>query len=662
MAHSARLSIVGFLDLKYFRIPVVSGFCWVVLSYFLPIMSHAQGFVYARLQGQPLMNTAGWSLIGAAGIGDTNGDVDTFSNEMILVPPTNNNSGAVFYNQPLDLSLCTRWSARFDFRMWEGTAADGIAFCFLDIPPAGFISGGGIGIPTNGNGLKVVFDTWDNGCGPNPEVQIYSGPGYNECIAGIVKVNNTNGNLSFMRSNNYHAVQVDYDSGFVSVMIDSVVWLSGVYAPANYVGYLGFTSSTGGSTDRHSIRDVVIYTEGTSLLGFQSIDTTRRLPLIQAQCYSDSLWVRTRGKFRCASVDSTGSDLRLYSPTGVPIPIYRVQSFCTDGRSDSLLVLLATQLVQPGDHHLVVRNGLDGNPILGDCNSRIDDFDSLTIRVVNCYTYSQPVNMRNVSVTPDNQGLNLIWESPPGINPNFFRGYRLQRNDRPEGQQWSDIAFIPQWLDTLYYTDEPDPTQESRDFRVILQVLYNPDCPPGDSVGSILLRDPSAFLANATLFDGRLSWLPYSEAWTSPRYELWMSRPDVGPDSQRVATTTDTFLDFSKPRELGRFRLHVHTINDQDGRYARSNDLEFSVDELELEVYNVVTPNNDGVNDVFYIRHIEAYPEARVRLFNRWGQPVFDRVTYSNDHQPTDLEAGSYVYLIEVPGKNPIQGILRVQR
>jgi gliding motility-associated-like protein len=477
-----------------------------------------------------------------------------------------------------------------------------------------------------------------------------------------VKVNNTNGNLSFMRSNNYHAVQVDYDSGFVSVMIDSVVWLSGVYAPANYVGYLGFTSSTGGSTDRHSIRDVVIYTEGTSLLGFQSIDTTRRLPLIQAQCYSDSLWVRTRGKFRCASVDSTGSDLRLYSPTGVPIPIYRVQSFCTDGRSDSLLVLLATQLVQPGDHHLVVRNGLDGNPILGDCNSRIDDFDSLTIRVVNCYTYSQPVNMRNVSVTPDNQGLNLIWESPPGINPNFFRGYRLQRNDRPEGQQWSDIAFIPQWLDTLYYTDEPDPTQESRDFRVILQVLYNPDCPPGDSVGSILLRDPSAFLANATLFDGRLSWLPYSEAWTSPRYELWMSRPDVGPDSQRVATTTDTFLDFSKPRELGRFRLHVHTINDQDGRYARSNDLEFSVDELELEVYNVVTPNSDGVNDVFYIRHIEAYPQARVRLFNRWGQPVFDRVTYANDHQPTDLEAGSYVYLIEVPGKNPIQGILRVQR
>ncbi|MBM3918577.1 MAG: hypothetical protein FJ344_03615 [Sphingomonadales bacterium] len=638
------------------------GLCFGFLAFFMPEYGHSQGFVYARLQGQPLMNTAGWSLIGAAGIGDTNGDVDTFSNEMILVPPTTNNSGGVFYNQPLDLSLCTRWSARFDFRIFEGSAADGIAFCFLDVPPSNFVTGGGIGIPTNGTGLKVVFDTWDNGCGANPEIQIYSGPGYNECIAGIVKINNTNGNLNFMRSNNYHTAQVDYDSGFVSVMIDSVVWLSGVYAPANYVGYLGFTSGTGAATDRHSIRDVLIYTEGTSLLGFQSIDTTRRIPLIEAECYSDSLWVLTRGKFRCASVDSAGSDLRLYSPTGVPIPIYRVQSFCTDDRSDSLLLLLATRLVQPGDHHLVVRNGRDGNPILGDCNSRIDEFDSLTIRVVNCYTYTRPVDMRNVSVTPDNQGVNLIWESPPGINPDFFRGYRLQRNDRPDGRQWTDIAFLSRIEDTLYYTEDPNPTRESRDFRVILKVYYNPDCAPGDSVGSIFLRDETGFLADATQFDGRLSWLPYSEAWSNPRYEIWMSRPEVGLDSQRVTSTTDTFVDFSKPRELGRFRLHVHTVNDLDGRYARSNYLDFVVDELELEVFNVVTPNGDGINDAFYIRYIEAYPQARVRLFNRWGQSVFNRVAYANNYQPSDLEAGSYIYLIEVPGKNPLQGILRVQR
>lgn len=644
------------------KIPLWAVALFMALSVLLPSPAWSQGFVYARLQGQPLMNTAGWTLIGAAGIADTNGDVDTFSNELVLVPPTNNNSGAVFYNQPLDLSLCTRWSARFDFRMWEGTAADGIAFCFLDIPPAGFISGGGIGIPTNGNGLKVVFDTYDNGCGANPEVQIYSGPGYNECIAGIVKVTNTNGNLNFMRSNNYHAVQVDYDSGFVSVMIDSVVWLSGVYAPANYVGYLGFTSSTGGSTDRHSIRDVVIYTEGTSLLGFQSIDTTRRIPLMEAECYSDSILVRTRGKFRCASVDSFGSELRLYTPSGAPVPIYRVQTFCTDNRSDSLLIRLATRLVQPGDHHLVVRLGQDGNAILGDCNSGIDEFDSLTIRVVNCYAYNRPVNMRNVSVTPDNLGMNLIWESPPGINPDFFRGYRLQRNDRPDGRLWTDIALLPRLEDTLYYTSDPDPTQESRDFRVILKVFYNPDCAPGDSVGSILLRDATGFLGDATRFDGQLSWLPYSEAWSNPGYELWLTRLDGAADSQRVATTTDTMVDFSKPRELGRFRLHVNTVNNQDGRYARSNYLDFEVDELELEVYNVVTPNNDGVNDVFYIRYIEAYPQARVRLFNRWGQLVFDQLSYANDFQPSELEGGSYVYLVEMPGKPPLQGILRVQQ
>jgi gliding motility-associated-like protein len=181
-------------------------------------------------------------------------------------------------------------------------------------------------------------------------------------------------------------------------------------------------------------------------------------------------------------------------------------------------------------------------------------------------------------------------------------------------------------------------------------------------VGSILLRDATGFLGDATRFDGQLSWLPYSEAWSNPGYELWLTRLDGAADSQRVATTTDTMVDFSKPRELGRFRLHVNTVNNQDGRYSRSNYLDFEVDELELEVYNVVTPNNDGVNDVFYIRYIEAYPQARVRLFNRWGQLVFDQLSYANDFQPSELEGGSYVYLIELPGKPPLQGILRVQQ
>ena len=221
----------------------------------------SQTYVFAELQGQPTMNTTGWNLTGAAAVGDTPGDADSFNNELILTPITGNTSGAIFFGQPLNLTSCTKWKAQFEFRIFGGSGADGIAFCFLDVPPTGFVSGGGVGIPATANGLKVVFDQFDNGCGANPEIQIYNGVGYNECITGIVKVNNTGGNLNFIRSNTYNAVEIVYDNGNVSVTVNGTNWLNATGMNANFAGYLGFTSSTGGSTDMHSIRNVTIYAD-----------------------------------------------------------------------------------------------------------------------------------------------------------------------------------------------------------------------------------------------------------------------------------------------------------------------------------------------------------------------------------------------------------------
>ena len=175
---------------------------------------YAQNYVFGQLTGNPL-NTTGWNLTGATAIGDTGGDADFNPNELILTQNVGTSSGGIFYSQPIDLSTCNQWTAEFDFRMFDGTAADGIAFCFLDVPPAGFVNGGGVGIPGTANGIKVVFDTWDNGCGANPEIQIYNGTGYNECAVGIVKVTNTAGNLNFLRSNSYNHAEINYNNGII---------------------------------------------------------------------------------------------------------------------------------------------------------------------------------------------------------------------------------------------------------------------------------------------------------------------------------------------------------------------------------------------------------------------------------------------------------------
>ena len=240
--------------LKFRKVVYLLCFICLISEY------NAQTFVFAQLNGSPNINTAGWNLTGNAYVGDTGGDVDASPNELILTNASGNQSGGVFYGTPINPLICSKWTVEFDYRIWGGSAADGLAFCFLDVPPSGFVSGGGVGIPGSANGLKIILDTWDNGCGTNPEIQIFSGVGYNECISGIVKLTNTGGSLNFIRNNNYQPVKITYINGAVTVFINNTQYLTANF-PINFSGYMGFTASTGGATDQHSVRNVVIYTD-----------------------------------------------------------------------------------------------------------------------------------------------------------------------------------------------------------------------------------------------------------------------------------------------------------------------------------------------------------------------------------------------------------------
>ena len=233
----------------------------------------AQSFVFAQLTGSP-MNTTGWNLAGLAHVQHL---VYTDNSELLLCSGFNS-SGAAFFDQPINLSFCNKWIAEFDFRMYDGTGADGIAFCFLDVPPTGFVIGGGLGIPSTANGLKVCFDTWNN-CipfDPNyvhedmPKIEIRYGIGYDkndgqtnlivgECLSEPTR-DNSDGKLSYIRSPDYNHAKIVYNHDTIQVYVNDTLYLTGVQA-FNFTGYLGFTASTGGYSDNHSIRNVVIYTE-----------------------------------------------------------------------------------------------------------------------------------------------------------------------------------------------------------------------------------------------------------------------------------------------------------------------------------------------------------------------------------------------------------------
>lgn len=74
----------------------------------------------------------------------------------------------------------------------------------------------------------------------------------------------------------------------------------------------------------------------------------------------------------------------------------------------------------------------------------------------------------------------------------------------------------------------------------------------------------------------------------------------------------------------------------------------------EVIIFTALSPNRDGINDVLTIQGIDDKPENRLRIYNRWGNEVFDSGSdgYQNDWQGTwdgqDLPDGTYYYIFEV--------------
>lgn len=77
-----------------------------------------------------------------------------------------------------------------------------------------------------------------------------------------------------------------------------------------------------------------------------------------------------------------------------------------------------------------------------------------------------------------------------------------------------------------------------------------------------------------------------------------------------------------------------------------------------IDVKNLITPNNDGANDTWIIVGIEAYPNVAVRVYNLYGQLVYENENYSNDWGGTfknkQLPSGTYWYIVELGGTEEI--------
>jgi gliding motility-associated-like protein len=69
----------------------------------------------------------------------------------------------------------------------------------------------------------------------------------------------------------------------------------------------------------------------------------------------------------------------------------------------------------------------------------------------------------------------------------------------------------------------------------------------------------------------------------------------------------------------------------------------------EIFIPNIFTPNADGSNDTFFIRHLPA--NSSVFITNRWGKEVYSSSDYQNDWTADNISDGVYYFKVVAEGK-----------
>lgn len=87
----------------------------------------------------------------------------------------------------------------------------------------------------------------------------------------------------------------------------------------------------------------------------------------------------------------------------------------------------------------------------------------------------------------------------------------------------------------------------------------------------------------------------------------------------------------------------------------------------QFKIPNTFSPNGDGVNDVWDLKLLSTYEQAKVEIFNRYGQLIFSNVGYSRPFdgyfEGKPLPIGTYYYIISPRnGRKNITGSLTIIR
>jgi gliding motility-associated-like protein len=138
----------------------------------------------------------------------------------------------------------------------------------------------------------------------------------------------------------------------------------------------------------------------------------------------------------------------------------------------------------------------------------------------------------------------------------------------------------------------------------------------------------------------------YQYQWTPP---TWLSDPAI-------------LQPTAKPQQDVTYTLTVTGI----GGCSASDEV-FITYLLKPEIPTAFSPNSDGINDTWIIKHLDSYPGATVQIFDRYGKAILKSTGYNKPWDGTSngqpVPVGVYYYIVDPKnGLKPLTGSVTVVR
>ena len=152
-----------------------------------------------------------------------------------------------------------------------------------------------------------------------------------------------------------------------------------------------------------------------------------------------------------------------------------------------------------------------------------------------------------------------------------------------------------------------------------------------------------------------VSWNAY-RGFDVKEYQVFRTA-DTGP-AQLVATVPGTTLQTEFSGGAAGFDQCVRVVAvSTTGASLTSSSNEACVTFTnDLQFFNVMTPNGDGLNDKFEVKNLSLYPGSSLTILNRWGKEVYTATNYNNAWGGEEQSAGVYYYLLKLAGGKSYKG------